>query len=228
MRKKELWDWHNNGSEDREPKCSHYPVKSTARSMSMREQWLVKQRMAVLRNDHILSFGEVFKNLTHLLELFQRMVCHQFVAHGQLSQMCVPHLLTVMHTCCLSVHRSLRCTRGIHCEYVRILWLHVKWIVEKHVMQLCRHFDRKEEAFSMELEEQRCSLGAFTIRPGLLSHISHFTICVWVGGHYLFLANAIQISANLRCCGGCVWHLRWGVSHEAGAGVKQQIYFAWL
>ena len=27
----------------------------------MREQWLVMQRMAVSKNDHILSFGEVFK-----------------------------------------------------------------------------------------------------------------------------------------------------------------------
>ena len=61
VRKKELGDWHNSRSEDREPNCSHYPVKSVARSMSMREQWLVKQRMAVSRNGHILSFSGVLK-----------------------------------------------------------------------------------------------------------------------------------------------------------------------
>ena len=42
-------------------KCSHCPVKSVVRLMSTREQWLVKQRMAVSRSDHILTFGEVFK-----------------------------------------------------------------------------------------------------------------------------------------------------------------------
>ena len=36
-RKKELGDWCENGSEDREPKYIHSPVKSVARSMSMRE-----------------------------------------------------------------------------------------------------------------------------------------------------------------------------------------------
>ena len=35
---KELGDWCENGSEDREPKCSHYPMKSVARSMSIRER----------------------------------------------------------------------------------------------------------------------------------------------------------------------------------------------
>ena len=30
-------------------------------SMSMREQQLVKQRMTILKNDHILAFGEVFE-----------------------------------------------------------------------------------------------------------------------------------------------------------------------
>ena len=35
--KKELEDWHKNRSEDREPKCNHYPMKSVAKSMSTKE-----------------------------------------------------------------------------------------------------------------------------------------------------------------------------------------------
>ena len=52
-----------NGSEDREPKYSHYLMKSAGRLMSTRDQWLAKQRIAVSRNGHILTFGEVFKTL---------------------------------------------------------------------------------------------------------------------------------------------------------------------
>ena len=52
-----------NGSEDREPKYSHYLMKSAGRLMSTRGQWLAKQRMAVSRNDHILTFRVVFKAL---------------------------------------------------------------------------------------------------------------------------------------------------------------------
>ena len=67
VRKKDLGDWCKNGSEDKEPKCSHFPMKSAARSMGMREQsmqWLVKQKSAwVFRSDHILMFGEVFETL---------------------------------------------------------------------------------------------------------------------------------------------------------------------
>ena len=76
-RKKDLGDWRENGSEDREPKCSHFSMKSAARSTSTREQsmqQLAKQKSAwVFRNDHILVFGEVFKTL---LEFFQHMLCH--------------------------------------------------------------------------------------------------------------------------------------------------------
>ena len=32
------------------------------RLMSMRKQWLAKQRMVILRNDHILAFSEVFES----------------------------------------------------------------------------------------------------------------------------------------------------------------------
>ena len=35
--KKELEDWHKNRSEDREPKCNHYPMKSVSKSMSTKE-----------------------------------------------------------------------------------------------------------------------------------------------------------------------------------------------
>ena len=52
---------HSVFSEGRDPKCSHYPMKSAERSMSMREQQLAKQRMAVSRNHHILTFSEVFE-----------------------------------------------------------------------------------------------------------------------------------------------------------------------
>ena len=44
--KKELEDWRENGSEGREPKCGHYPMKSMARSMYEREE----QRLAKQRN----------------------------------------------------------------------------------------------------------------------------------------------------------------------------------
>ena len=99
VRKKERGDetdTYNNGSEDREPKCSHYPVKSTVKSMSMREQQLAKQRMAVLRNDHILMFSEVFE--TSLASWNSFNVC--LLTHNWLTiPKHMPHLLTVLHTC---------------------------------------------------------------------------------------------------------------------------------
>ena len=72
-----------NGSKDREPKCSHYPVKSATRLMSTGEQHvhvqLVKHRMVVSRNDHILAFGEVFEtSLTSWNSLNIYMLCHSF------------------------------------------------------------------------------------------------------------------------------------------------------
>ena len=36
--KKELENWRENGSKDGKPKCSHYPVKSAARSMTTKER----------------------------------------------------------------------------------------------------------------------------------------------------------------------------------------------
>ena len=37
-KKKDPGDWCENGNEDREPKCSHYPMKSTTRWMSTSER----------------------------------------------------------------------------------------------------------------------------------------------------------------------------------------------
>ena len=59
-------DWHKNGSKDREPKRSYYPVKWAASLISMREeQRLAKQRkcMTVLKKNknHSLAFSEMFK-----------------------------------------------------------------------------------------------------------------------------------------------------------------------
>ena len=115
-RKKELGDWRENES-NKEPKCSHYPLKSTARLMSTREQWLAKQRMAVSRNNHILAFGEVFETLLTFWKALPSFLHFGtlVVAHGWLHS---PRLLTVMHTCRLLVQKSLWCTWGIHCKYV--------------------------------------------------------------------------------------------------------------
>ena len=97
------------------------PVKSTARSIGMRERaaQLVKQRTVTSRNDHILTFCEVFES--HLLSG----TLSTYVRFTILLTLCctwptipnhMPLLLTVMHTCCLSVQRLLRCMGGIHCE----------------------------------------------------------------------------------------------------------------
>ena len=88
----------------------------------MREQWLAKQRVAILRNDHILAFGEEFETLLTFWNSFNI----RFVIFLTLCDTCcctwlpkaikLPRLLTVMHTCCLLVQRSLRCTQGVHCH----------------------------------------------------------------------------------------------------------------
>ena len=68
-------------------------TESQNAATSMREQWLVMQRMAVSKNDHILSFGEVFKTsltswnpfnvrfaitLLHMADCPQKYVCHAY------------------------------------------------------------------------------------------------------------------------------------------------------
>ena len=52
---------------------SQNAATTMARPMSTREQWLVKQRMAVLRNNHILTFGKVFET-----SLTPGTLCHSF------------------------------------------------------------------------------------------------------------------------------------------------------
>ena len=53
-------------------------VKSVVKSMSARGQQLVRQRMAVSRNSHILALVQGVWNLTHFLELFQCSLSHPF------------------------------------------------------------------------------------------------------------------------------------------------------
>ena len=58
---------------------SQNAATTMVRSMSTREQRLVKQRMAVLRNNHILTFGKVFEtSLTswNALPFFSHFVAH--------------------------------------------------------------------------------------------------------------------------------------------------------
>ena len=62
-------------------------MKSVARSTSAREQQLAKQRVAVSRNDHILTFGEVFETLLTFWDSMNSFSVHfaivtLIVAHG--------------------------------------------------------------------------------------------------------------------------------------------------
>ena len=59
--KKEIVN-RRNGSKNREPKCSHYHGQID--EYASEEEQVAKQRMVILRNNHILTFGD------HFLELF--------------------------------------------------------------------------------------------------------------------------------------------------------------
>ena len=67
-----------------ESQMHHYPVKSTARLMSTREQQLAKQKSHEKKNDHILTFSEVLETLftswnsfsTYTLPSFSHFVAH--------------------------------------------------------------------------------------------------------------------------------------------------------
>ena len=105
-------------------------MKSATRWMSTREQRLAKQRVTILRNDHILAFGEVFEtSLTFCDSVNSFSVCFAI-------------LLTLCHTyCCtwLTVTKALatptkinahvlpvgskviRCMQGIHSEYIHLV-----------------------------------------------------------------------------------------------------------
>ena len=62
-KKKELGDWRETEVKT-EPKCSHYPVKSVVIDEHERAAASeAKNGLAILRNDHILMFGEVFETV---------------------------------------------------------------------------------------------------------------------------------------------------------------------
>ena len=98
-----------NGNKNREPKCSHYHVKSV--------QWIQERGAAATaaKNAHghlkISSHSvrcsksrSIPRTLsTYALPFFSQ--CSHFVAHGQPSQKHMPRLLTVMH---VSVQRLLK------------------------------------------------------------------------------------------------------------------------
>ena len=75
-------------------------MKSAVRWMSMREQWLANQRVAVSRNDDILALGEVFETSLTFWNSFNFVILLTLVvAHGRSSQKHLPRLLKVMHMC---------------------------------------------------------------------------------------------------------------------------------
>ena len=112
--KKELEDSHENRSKDREPKCSHYPVKSAA------NRW-VRKRGPVANETNawpswemtisLPSMTEVFEtSLTssnsfsvHFADLTLLTLCctieSRAVSHSIIYGCHVPHLLSVMRTC---------------------------------------------------------------------------------------------------------------------------------
>ena len=87
-----------------------------ARWMSAREQRIAKQRVAVSRNDHILAFGEVFETSLTFWDSMNSFsirfailltLCHTYCCTWPtITKAHLPRLLTVMHTCRLSVQRS--------------------------------------------------------------------------------------------------------------------------
>ena len=89
------------------------------------QQRLAKQikRVVVLRNDHILTRSVRFETALTSSKLFQRSTYalpsfSHFSHFVDDSPMHMPRLLTNPH---VLVHRSLRCARGIHCEYVHLV-----------------------------------------------------------------------------------------------------------
>ena len=90
------------------------------------QQRLAKQikRVVVLRNDHILARSVRFETALTSSKLFQRSTYalpsshfSHFVDDSPM-HMPRPRLLTNPH---VLVQRSLRCARGIHCEYVHLV-----------------------------------------------------------------------------------------------------------
>ena len=95
-KKKELGDWCENGSEDRDAVKMQLPpceICSELDEYEREEQWLTKQsvHMAVLRNNHT-NRSSVFFALPYYLSRF---LGHTFVARGQLA--CATPTNTNMH-----------------------------------------------------------------------------------------------------------------------------------
>ena len=167
-RKKELGDWHENRRKDREPKCSHYPVKSVASLMSTRHQRLGKQRIAV-------SFGEVFETLL--------ISWNSLPSLGRLSPKYVPRLLTVMHTCRLSVQRSLRWTWGMHCEYVPLVikiaaFIKVACLSQRVLWALCVHHEFRVH---ISLQPRLCHWNSTEVQKCAMFTIPAFPLGVLKG-----------------------------------------------
>ena len=132
-REKELRDWCENGSEDREPKCSHYPVKSAARSMSTREQRLAKQRMVVSRNNHILAFGEVFESRSFPSNSLN--VCFGVFLTLHYTWPCAMPTNSNVHVSPVGSKIIEMRVRGIHCEYIHLVIYDIMDHTYKHYNQ---------------------------------------------------------------------------------------------
>ena len=83
MSKKELGDWHEDRNEDKEPKCSRYPMKFGKISEYEREeQQLAKQHKAVLRNDRtiftLLTSSSTYAVPSHSLSDPPKSTCHAY------------------------------------------------------------------------------------------------------------------------------------------------------
>ena len=109
VRKKELGNWHKNRSEDR-AKMLPLPCEVHSEIDKYERAATSKARKIALRNDHIITFGEVFeKSLTswksfniHFATLLALLtLC---IAHGRPSQKHMPRLLTVMQRCLFKDH----------------------------------------------------------------------------------------------------------------------------
>ena len=124
--KKKLENWCENGSKDREPKCSHY---HEVRGKYEREASKAKKCVAVLRNDRILPFGEVFETLLTSSNSFNISLpsshCLHFVANGRLP---IARATSTNSNAHVSVQRVLRCTceaytrTPAHTPSLRIWW----------------------------------------------------------------------------------------------------------
>ena len=97
----------------------------------MREQQLAKQRVAILRNDHILAFGEVFEiSLTFWDSLKSFSICFAILPTLCHTYCCTwPTVTKALATPTNSnAHVSpvgskvIGCARGIHCEYIHLVW----------------------------------------------------------------------------------------------------------